>query len=373
MDTPLPKQLIQVGERQIALPDGVTVSEWGLEKVTVQNPRIRAFLGCIRLLGEVLESNYAILHCSPERLHEIWRKVRRVAELIRTRIGPLLRPPSRIPELEAARHSAEEAFTMLQSTILKDLEQFPENVAPHHLMELRKLLCVSIGQLHSFLQDTFGELAASDPRSGTHDADYFLSRRFAQDIDEAEWLHVTVARLDKHLAHMAAFLSTDLSQRARELRAERTIPHHNTWEEVKTFLDLLLSSLTPKLREALALRGIRFSEMEVIDRYAHDIPLLCRQIVEIHDLGSAAIEEIQANVGMSHAELEQCGIDLKTCHAVISRRMADHMVQLDSIFQDLVAFVPLWLQGIEKRRALMLKTMGMHVEDDEGDVRAEPS
>ncbi len=367
MNTSLPKQLIQVGERQVALPDGVTVSEWGLEKVTVQNPRIRAFLGCIRLLGEVLESNYAILHCSPERLQEIWRKVRRVAELIRSRIGPLLRPPSRIPELEATRQSAEEAFTMLEATILKDLEKFPESVAPHHLMELRKLLCVSIGQLHSFLQDTFGELAASDPRSGMHDADYFLSRRFTQDIDEAEWLHSTIARLQKHLAHLARILpsDSDLSERARQLRDEKTIPHHNTWEEVKTFLDLLLSSLTPKLREALALRGIRFSEMEVVDRYALDIPVHCRQIVEIHDLGSQAIEEIQANVGMSHAELEQCGIDLKTCHAVISRRMAAHMIELDRIFQDLVAFVPLWLQGIEKRRALMLRSPDGAAEEEQ--------
>ena len=61
------KQYIRVRENQLTLPDGVTVAHWGLEKVTTQNPRIRAFLGCIKLLGGVLESNYAILHCSPER------------------------------------------------------------------------------------------------------------------------------------------------------------------------------------------------------------------------------------------------------------------------------------------------------------------
>lgn len=359
----MPKQFIRVGEQQLELPPGVSVSEWGLEKVTVQNPRIRAFLGCIRLLGEVMESNYAILHCSPERLIEIWHKVRRVAELTRSKVGPLLRPTSKIPALEQARTHAEEAFEMLDSTVLKDLEQFPENVAPHRLMELRKLLCVSIGQLHSFLQDTFSQLAASDPRSGLHDADYFLSRRFSQDIDEAEWLHATVTRLYKHLIHLEKILPFELTALARQLRKDKTIPHHNTWEEVKTFLDLLLNSLTPKLHEVLALRGIRFSEMESIDRYSSEIPIRCRLLIEIHDLGGQNIEEMQANVGGSSLELEQCGLDLKTSHAVVSRRMAAHLIELDRMLQDLIAFVPIWLQGIEQRRALMLKRM---VSEEEG-------
>lgn len=188
-----PKQYIRVGDQQIALPDGVSVTDWGLEKVTSQNPRIRAFLGCIDLLAGVLESNYAILHCSPERLLEIWRRVRKVSEHIRGRIGPLLKVPSQIPDLEEARRSALVALEILDENVLVDLDRFPDEVAPHRLMDLRKLLCVSIGQLHSFLQDTFSQLAASDPRSGGHDADYFLSRRFAEDIEEAEWLHATVA------------------------------------------------------------------------------------------------------------------------------------------------------------------------------------
>ncbi len=350
-----PTQLIKVGERQVALPEGVTVSEWGLEKVTVQNPRIRAFLGCIKLLGGVLESNYAILHCSPERLEEIWRKVRKVAELTRARISPLLCVPSRIPDLEIARQRASDSFDLLEVSVLGQLESFPENVAPHRLMDLRKLLCVSIGQLHSFLQDTFSELAASDPRSGIHDADYFLSRRFTEDIEEAEWLYGTVNRLRRHLEHMVEVLPVDLGTLAEQVRREKTIPHHYTWENVKSFLDLLTGSLAPKLREVLALRGIRFSEMEIIDRYALELPTRCRMLVEIHDVGSTAIEEIQANVGMSHVELEQCGMDLKTCHAVISRRMANHMSEIDNMLRDLVAFIPLWLQGISSRRALMLK------------------
>ena len=62
---------------EVELPEGVTAADWGLERVRVQNPSIRSYLGCIRLLEEVLDSNYAILHCSPERLLKIWRQVER--------------------------------------------------------------------------------------------------------------------------------------------------------------------------------------------------------------------------------------------------------------------------------------------------------
>jgi len=41
----------------------------------------------------VLESNYALLHCSPERLLDIWSKVRKVSQLIRRQLSPLLDVP----------------------------------------------------------------------------------------------------------------------------------------------------------------------------------------------------------------------------------------------------------------------------------------
>src|ERR1700758_412135 len=51
-----PRQMIQVGNHQISLPEGITVTDWAIERVHWQNPRIRAFLGCIRLLEGVFES-----------------------------------------------------------------------------------------------------------------------------------------------------------------------------------------------------------------------------------------------------------------------------------------------------------------------------
>ena len=158
-------RLIALGDHPLNLPEGLTASDWTFEKIRWQNPRIRAFLGCIRLLGGVLESNYAILHCSPERLREIWGKVRQVGELIRNEMAPLLRVTSRFPAIEEARQHAELFLDILSSSVLADLEGFSAEVGQDQLIKVRKLLCVSIGKLHSFLQDAFGEIMASDPRS----------------------------------------------------------------------------------------------------------------------------------------------------------------------------------------------------------------
>jgi hypothetical protein len=46
------------------LPPGVSKADWFFEQRRWQNPRIRHLLNCVRMLDEVLESNYSILHCS---------------------------------------------------------------------------------------------------------------------------------------------------------------------------------------------------------------------------------------------------------------------------------------------------------------------
>src|SRR4029078_4302834 len=127
------------------------VKEWARERIVWRNPRIRAFLGCIHVIQGILESNYSLLHCSPERLHDIWRKVRKLMQLIRGEIAPLLSVPSRLPRLEEAAEGAELSLRMVARHVLRPLDRFPEEVPPDRLPELRKLLCVSIGQLHSFL------------------------------------------------------------------------------------------------------------------------------------------------------------------------------------------------------------------------------
>ncbi len=349
-----PRHFSLLGDHQIPLPTGMTVADWIVEKVRWQNPRIRAFLGCIRLLGTVLESNYAILHCSPERLLEIWHKVRQVAELIRHEIGPLLEIPSRFPDLERARWSSSMSLKMLDDTVLRDLDRFPAAVPMINLIEVRKLLCVSMGKVHAFLQDTFGEIMANDPRS-SHDADYFLSRRFPQDIDEAEWLFSTVEKLHVHLRNLERTRARQLTDLATSIRREQAIPLGRDWEQIAEFLNRLLDELTPKLKEVLALRGIRFSEMETIDRYALEIPIRCRLLVELNRTGREATERMKSTRADSRPEREQAVQHMVHTHAVISQRMAQLMTEIDRMLRDLMAFVPLWLEGIQNRRALLLK------------------
>ena len=341
-------------ESGISLPSGMSLADWTVEKIRWQNPRIRALLGCIRLLGGVLESNYAILHCSPERLLEIWRKVRQVSDLIRTEIRPLMSNPSRFPDLEAARQRTELALDMLLDTVLEDLDRFPSQVPHDQLIEVRKLLCVSIGKMHSFLQDAFGEIMANDPRS-SHDADYFLSKRFPQDLDEAEWLHSTVHRLRDYLASFDEQRNKRLTSVIAEVGRDQTIPVGSRWEDTALFLEILVEVLTPKLKEVLALRGIRFYEMEILDRYAVEIPTQCRILHHLYEVGRQTVEDIKRIDAESRAQREHNVQVLMGVHKASSLRLVELMTAIDKELRDLVAFVPIWLESIGNRRALLLK------------------
>lgn len=346
---------IRVGDKEIPLPKGVSVADWSRERTYWQNPRIRAFLGCIRMLDEVMESNYAILHCSPERLSEIWRKVHEVSALMLTQLAPLLDNPSPFPALEEARAHAEVSLTMLADTTLQDLERFPQEELPaDQMLDVRKLLCVSIGKIHAFLQDTFGQIMASDPRS-QHDADYFLSRRFPQDVEEAEWLHASVKKLEDYLEWLDGIRSRKLAPVLTSLRTEQTIPTPRAWLESREFLQLLQDELIPKLKEVLALRGIRFHEMEILDRYATNLPMQCAVLEQMFEAAREATEKIKSTSGETRAEREQSVRDLVHCHTVFSARMYSLMADVDQALRDLLAFVPLWLDGIEMRRALLLR------------------
>lgn len=351
-----PQQVILVGNQKVPLPEGVTALDWSLERINYQNPRIRSFLGSIRLIEGVLESNYALLHCSPERLLDIWRKVRQVASLIRTQLAPLLEVPSRIPRLEEARQSAEMALSMLNTHVLRGLDRFPDDVPADQILEVRKLLCVSIGQIHAFLHDTFGEVMAADPRS-LHDADYFLSRRFPRDIEEAEWLHATLVRLGEYLAGLDEARQSRLAAMAAAVRRDESVPAPAAWKPTAEFLQALLSGLTPKLKEVLALRGVRFYEMEILDRHAFEIPHRCNLLLDLHETAFEAVEGIKAAVGPSQPEKEQGVRDLVQVHAAFGRRIAAQISQIDTVLRDLVAFVPLWIEAVEKRRALLLRRM----------------
>ena len=349
-----PQQMIQVGEQRVVLPNGVTLADWNLEKYRWQNPRIRSLLGCIKLLEEVLESNYALLHCSPARLHLIWRQVRRVSQLIRTQLAALLEYPSIVPHLEEARQSVVRSLEMLEDTVLQELEQFPRDLPNDRMLEARKFLCVSIGKLHAFLQDTFSELLAADPRSD-RDADYFLSRRFPRDIEEAEWLFASVKGLQKYLRGLEGSRYPRLTSVSETIRRELTLPFGDFWLELMEFLVSLINDLSPRLNEILALRGIRFDELEILDDYAVEIPTKSRMVIEIVELGRRTVNQLKREAGDDRSLREQNLQNLITVHAVLSRRLVSLLNDLDRRISDLWVFVPIWLENIEKRRALLLR------------------
>jgi hypothetical protein len=99
---------------------GVTDDRWIAERARFQNPRIRSFIGCIRLIEEVLDSNDAILHCSRTRLTKIWQQVRFVCQLIRTGI-------------DTAIHKADWSFEVLKKSVINVVERYPEQLDPMEL------------------------------------------------------------------------------------------------------------------------------------------------------------------------------------------------------------------------------------------------
>lgn len=332
------------------LPPGVALSDWALEKRTVQNPRIRALLGCVRVLDDVLESNFAILHCSPRRVKAIWKQVQKVAHTLREEVAPLLDIESRIPSIEDARNACAIFMTMLEDEVLQALEQFPAEVPDHRLDELRKLLCVATGQLQSFLQDTLGELMAADPRS-QHDADYFLSRRFAHDVDESEWLLTSVIGLEQYLQSIAA-TPDRLKKAAAKLREQRHLLPVEEWQEIGLLLDELIDGLTPALKNTLGLRGIRLGEMELLEHHATEIPTVCRVLGEIDRVARRTIEAaVQVTGGYADPGTGDWVL-VESNNAVLAAQVARLIRVLEAQLRDLLSFVPIWRQGIEHRRAL---------------------
>ncbi len=341
------------GKREVELPEGVTAADWGLERVRVQNPSIRSYLGCIRLLEEVLDSNYAILHCSPERLLKIWRQVEEVNQLMRSELLPTLEQPSVVPALDEARRHAATTFRNLARSVLATMGRYDPSLRAGQLPEVRKFLCVSIGKIHAFLRDSFGEIVASDPRS-RHDADYFLSRRFAQDIEESEWLYSAVYELHELLDGLEKACSAELAELLPRMRKERMIPPEPQWELTRKLLEVLLGELMPKLKEVLSLRGIRLNDMESFEAHASGIFIACRSVLEVYGVGREVIEQLKGVGASTLNDREQRVKDLMSCHRVVSARLTELLSRLHASLRDLAEHIAGAKTGIESRRALML-------------------
>jgi len=344
---------IQVGTHRIALPEGVSLGDWSLEKVRTQNPRLRIFLACFQQLEHVSDSNYAILHCSQARLLEIWRKVREVSRLTQSKLEPTLQEHSLIPSLDNARLNTLNGYEMLNRTVLAVLEEYPQHVSASELPDVRRLLCTSIRQIQSFLRDSFSELMAADPRS-SHDADYYLSTKFPQEIEAAEGLYGAVFRLNERLRELEPIWTKEVHVLREKMRQEQMIPNRDTWNDAESIMNLLVTGLTPHLREITALKGLRFKESQPMDEYTFGITYLCKMIGEVFLLGRDLIDKLKSLPATTFDQREQRVAGIVACHQVTIERLNELLGWVESHLQDLSSYVPSWLKKIESRRALML-------------------
>jgi len=344
----------------------VLPSDWPIEKAQWQNPRIRALLGSVRSLDGVLESNFAILHCSPTRLLEIWDTVRHVCDVVRTDVTRLMEHQSALTDLDGAVRNARDKLKFLDSEVFVHIDPVPDRPEEHEMDSLRRTLCVTIGKLHGFLLDTLGEILAADPRS-RHDVDYFLARKFPRDVEEAEWLQTSVIRLDVELKNLNADRHTNLGSMIDDISRLGRLPSAEAWQRLADYLKALETGLAPKLKGIIGLRGIRFDELEVLQAHAGDLPESCRLVGELYATAGVILEELRDSLGRGgNQPMRRTAMD--AVEQALCSRINRCLRIVENELRDLAAFVPLWLRSVEQRRALML-----HSKDESGDETPEAS
>ena len=337
--------------------------EWSLEKVQWQNPRIRALLGCVRSLEGVLESNFAILHCSPTRLLEIWDTVRQVCRVLRSEVTGLMEHPSALPELDRAVANARDKLSFLGSEVFVHLDHFSERPAEQEFNDLRRALCVAIGKLHGFLVDTLGEILAADPRS-QHDVDYFLARKFPRDVEEAEWLQTSVDRLDDDLREFNSVRHANLGSVIDQTRTTGRLPSRESWLRLVAYLDQIETGLAPRLLGIMGLRGIRIDELDVLQAHGIQLPESCHRAVELYEIAQAMLEALAGLLSQVDDE-EAVRAAIVGIERVLCARMTTSLQKVEDELRDLAAFVPLWLRSVEQRRALILRAREDQPDDPE--------
>ena len=326
--------------------------EWHLEKVRWQNPRIRALLGSVRSLEDVPENNFAILHCSPTRLLEIWDTVRTVCWVVQTKVTRLMEQPSALQSLDEAVRNSRETITFLDGEVFAHVDRFPDRPEEHQFDELRRALCITIGKLHGFLVDTLGEILAADPRS-QHDVDYFLARNFPRDVEESEWLHTSVHRLEGELLQLNARRHADLGSVIDTMARSGRLPSPEAWQRLAALLDTLESDFAPKLKTIAGLRAIRFGELEVLQAHARYLPESCLVVGELYATAGVVLDTLTASLdGDDSQATHPVAADVER---VLCSRILTRLRVVEDELRDLATFAPLWLSSIEKRRALMLR------------------
>ena len=105
----------------------------------------------------------------------------------------------------------------------------------------------------------------------------------------------------------------------------------------------------------LALRGLRFEEMEILESYAFSIPAKANMLLEFFRSSVEIGDRIVADARAAKRRTERCVWELTVSHAVLASRIAPLLMELGDTLSDLTTFVPLWLENIEMRRALLFR------------------
>ncbi len=122
--------------------------------------------------------------------------------------------------------------------MLDRVDRYSEHIAAEETPDVRKIICIAVGKLYAFLRNTLGEILAGDPR-GQHDSDYYLSKRFAQDIEESEWLYASVYELRECVDDLQRLCSREFKEIMVDMKTDQMITHQAAWQRTKTVVDLL--------------------------------------------------------------------------------------------------------------------------------------
>jgi len=330
------RQVIQVRGREVELPEGVSVVAWSLERSRRQNPRLRVVLTALRELEEVLDSHYFLLHCSPRQLTRIRDHVMEVHQRLKKELAPLLEEASCVPALERARVRALASWRELDDVIFRELYAALGGKGPGQDGAGRSKLATAAGRLFAFLQDTLGALMEGDPRS-SHEADYFLSQRFARDVEETEALHEAVSEIRQSLESLGTRGPEAMNRLVERMEGDaRLVATAPEWKAALHFLRGMVEELLPGLQSVLVMPGVRYGETKALDR-------LCRSLA-VKALVFLDLEETYRRLGTSPLPAID---DLR-------ERLARLLAELRDLHASLAAFIPAWLANLRQRRALIL-------------------
>ena len=104
----------------------------------------------------------------------------------------------------------------------------------------------------------------------------------------------------------------------------------------------------------LGLRGIRLSELELLDRHASVLPSMCLTLHELHASANAILANIEEQLA-SEGHSIKMGFAVEAANAAIANRMLKMMREIHNQIRDLTTYLPVWRQCIENRRAMMLR------------------